>query len=86
MIGGALTPEKMQLIYRLKHTQDGKDYLNNILLEMLADNHKDLLTAGKQYRDELIGFGMCLDVLIKMFDKCKDVIDTDKTQIEPSSF
>jgi hypothetical protein len=65
-----VTEEQLRLISRITRTQDGKDFLNEILTPMVNKNYNQLLGSGKEVRDELIGYGNCLKELVDIFENC----------------
>jgi hypothetical protein len=60
--------EQVRLLDRIYRTQEGKDYVEDILKPMSSENYFDLLKSGKEHRDELIGFGNCLMVMINQLE------------------
>ena len=78
-----MTEEQLRLLARMIRTQDGKDFVEEILRPMLFQNHKDLLKDGKQFRDELIGFGNCLQLLVGLFETCDIKLESSKVTEAP---
>ncbi|CAB4174712.1 hypothetical protein UFOVP1138_43 [uncultured Caudovirales phage] len=76
-----MTEEQLRLISRLSKTQEGKDYLAEVLKPMLLQNHIDILSEDKTHRDELIGFGNCLMQLITLFETC-DIRLSERSKTE----
>jgi hypothetical protein len=65
-----MTEEQLRLVARMVRTQDGKDFLNEILLPGVNKNYHQILGSGKEVRDELIGYGNCLKELVDIFENC----------------
>lgn len=65
-----MTESQIRIMCRLSKTQDGKDFLAEILKDGLIANHKQLLRDGKDKRDELVGYGACLSDLVGLFENC----------------
>jgi hypothetical protein len=64
------TEERLKVVSRLVKTQEGKDFVDEILKPMQEENYKDFLKTGKQYRDEICGFGNCIFELVELFTNC----------------
>ena len=67
-----LDREQLILLSRLKKNQDGVDLINEILIPLLSKNHDSILGSAKDGRDELVGYGQCLNDLIKIFVDCEN--------------
>jgi hypothetical protein len=80
-----MTEEQLRLMSRLIKTQEGRDFVEEILKPMLKDNHQDLLTGNKNIRDEMIGFGNCLLALLTLFETC-DIKLATQAQVDIPSF
>jgi hypothetical protein len=65
-----MNEEQLRLISRISKTQEGKDFIQEILKPMLSQNHIDLLKEGRASRDEIVGFGNCLLLLVTLFENC----------------
>ena len=63
-----MTEQQFKICSRLAKTQDGIDFINEILEPMAKDNYKDLLNGGKEFRDEVVGFGNCLATLLDLLN------------------
>ena len=63
---------QLRIISRLIKTQEGKDFLEEVLIPQYNQNHAQLLNSIKENRDELIGYGICLYELIKVFNTCDE--------------
>lgn len=65
-----MTEQQFKICSRLAKCQEGRDFLEEIIRPMQKDNYKDLLREGKEVRDELVGFGGCLDTLVDLLENC----------------
>jgi hypothetical protein len=65
-----MNEEQLRLISRMMKTQDGKDFIAEIIDPMLKQNHLDILGDGRALRDEVVGFGNCLLFLKSIFENC----------------
>ena len=63
-----MTEEQHKICTRLFKAQEGIDFVEEILKPMQMDNYKDLLNSGKEFRDELVGFGNCLLTLLHLLE------------------
>lgn len=80
-----MTLEQLKVVSRLIKTQDGKDFLNEVLRKMVVDNYNDILTGGRQSRDELVGFGVCLKEMVVLFENC-DIRLAEQGSTEPGDW
>ena len=67
-----LNQEQLSLLVRIIRTQDGKDFIENVLLPLTNDNYQDILAANKDIRSELVGKGQQLQELVKMFNTAEE--------------
>jgi hypothetical protein len=77
-----MTDEMLRIISRLAKTQEGKDFIGEVLKPKLVENHAHILSGPKETRDELVGFGNCLQVLVTLFENC-DTKLTETHNTEP---
>jgi hypothetical protein len=81
-----MTEDQLRLISRIGKTQEGVDFVNEILKPMLSQNHIDLLREGKEFRDEMIGFGNCLANLVGLFENCDIRLQQQANKKAPDRF
>lgn len=62
-----LSEQQLQIIKRMRQNQDTADFIESILKPEFHKNHISLLATNKEGRDELIGEGRCLSLLINLF-------------------
>ena len=65
-----MTEHQLKICSRLAKTPEGTEFLEEILRPMQSDNYRDILKEDKIHRDELVGFGGCLDVLVDLLENC----------------
>jgi len=65
-----MTEHQFKICSRLAKCQEGRDFLDEIIRPMQLDNYKDLLNDGKTSRDELVGFGCCLETIVDLLENC----------------
>jgi hypothetical protein len=79
-----MTEEQNRLLSRLMKTSDGKEFVDEILRPMLLENHRNLLNSSKEFRDELIGFGGCIEHLVGLFENCDTKLKTKPQDDDPN--
>jgi hypothetical protein len=77
-----MTESQLRLLSRISRTQEGKDFVEEILKPMLSQNHIDLLKEGRALRDEIVGYGNCLLQLINLFLTCEERL-TEQKNVDP---
>jgi hypothetical protein len=78
-----MTPDQLRVISRLAKTQEGKDFLLEVLKPKLLENHADILRGNREFRDEVVGFGNCLQVLVTLFEECDIKLSESLTTDSP---
>lgn len=62
-----MNEQQLRILARLAKSQDGSDFLTQILVPMSEQNYQHILGTSREGRDELVGYGNCLKELIKNF-------------------
>lgn len=65
-----MTDQQLAVLVRLKKTQEGIDFISEVLEPLMKQNHKDILKSDKSIRDEVVGFGLCLEHLLGLLESC----------------
>jgi hypothetical protein len=69
------------LLYRIKQTQDGLDFIKYIK-ELSKNNYEEFKACDSKHNDVVKGIAIAYDTLIKVFDKCSDnVVCNEETKI-----
>ena len=69
---------QLKTISRMTKTQEGRDFVEEVLKPLALDNYKDILREGKSIRDELVGYGNCLEYIVRLCEDC----DSKLTDLE----
>jgi len=69
------------LLYRIKQTQDGLDFIEYIK-DLSKNNYEEFKVCDSKYNDVVKGMALAYDNLIKVFDICTDkVIQKEDSEI-----
>jgi hypothetical protein len=73
-----MTEQQLLFLDRLGKSMEGRDLVEEILQPLLRENHQQLLNSTKEFRDELVGYGNCLNYMIELITKAADKLNRSK--------
>jgi len=71
-----LEREHLSLLFRIIRSQEGRDFINLVLLPLTNENYQDILASNETNRAELIGKGIQLKELITMLETAEQKLSS----------